>query len=663
MSETNTPSSTSTSVTSGYDSYTLAYEIRKYSAEELIPFLKEQSKVILDKNDLDILYKEKITGRSLLKMSKDDFLSIGLAFGPARDLAEFAKDCREKKLKSFSTYRTKKDLKEIFEKYNIEDGRITDILQFVPKSQFIGDDNEDLLHCLKDIRLRLRNMGTVVESNEAIRCEYISAILHACINIVRKHTGKEISLNPQLEVVGEENTGRVDFAIRALEELICITEGKQHQITIGFAQNVLQCESAFQTNKRKRKADVAFDEDYDYLFGIVTTATEWHFLLYTPEGIRCTSRNPLNIRFVETALIEDSEDEKELCKNVKRVMEVIVGLLMERVTVEKEPAKKKQRLVILQLTHPSLPRKGALKKLRQRNAEFEAELEAEREEKRISAFSLMEEIDKLKKKNADLFAENFDLKREVAKLREELGNRIEELEKNRADNDAENIKRDAENAELKVRVAKSEQISPAKEVEIDESASLQGQVDDASSDSKGEPPLRGFKMEASEGADSDKIESIQALQAGYEEILSRVHYSDNFKNKVADDKTTRTLIYKEIKRNISPRNPFPRKPHVTSKIADAEAVEYDEPGDDDYNVTLLQRSSDTVLENGNSNACDKKQSREFHGTVLNLRKLIITAVSIATLSQSNHMNHVSELFLMINTIPQVIQNNLNARYP
>uniref|UniRef100_U9SW41 Uncharacterized protein n=1 Tax=Rhizophagus irregularis (strain DAOM 181602 / DAOM 197198 / MUCL 43194) TaxID=747089 RepID=U9SW41_RHIID len=328
----------------------------------------------------------------------------------------------------------------------------------------------------------------------------------------------------------------------------------------------------------------------------------------------------------------------------------------------------------------------------------------------------MEEIDKLKKKNADLFAENFDLKREVAKLREELGNRIEELEKNRADNDAENIKRDAENAELKVRVAKSEQISPAKEVEIDESASLQGQVDDASSDSKGEPPLRGFKMEASEGADSDKIESIQGStnpislgnnvsrqhkivssleqvkpvysatddsdeieliknqnveldlicdlqsciivppneqhsssnEAGYEEILSRVHYSDNFKNKVADDKTTRTLIYKEMLEHlagvtpvsktlrakkicklfgengvgidkikyvicsaneiskltnaqiqnvidISPRNPFPRKPHVTSKIADAEAVEYDEPGDDDYNVTLLQRLGQTPV--------------------------------------------------------------------
>jgi hypothetical protein len=77
----------------------------------------------------------------------------------------------------------------------------------------------------------------------------------------------------------------------------------------------------------------------------VTTATEWHFLLYTPDRISCTSRNPLNIRFVETALKEGTEDEKELCKNVKHVMEVIVGLLIERVVdVEKEPLEKKRRI-------------------------------------------------------------------------------------------------------------------------------------------------------------------------------------------------------------------------------------------------------------------------------------------------------------------------------
>jgi hypothetical protein len=71
-------------------------------------------------------------------------------------------------------------------------------------------------------------MGPVIESNKAICCEYISAILYACINIVRELTRKKISLNPQFEVVSEENTGYVDYAIQVLEELICITEGKQY---------------------------------------------------------------------------------------------------------------------------------------------------------------------------------------------------------------------------------------------------------------------------------------------------------------------------------------------------------------------------------------------------------------------------------------------------
>ena len=44
-------------------------------------------------------------------------------------------------------------------------------------------------------------LRSVIESNEAIRCEYISAILHACINIVRELTEKKISLNLQFEPI------------------------------------------------------------------------------------------------------------------------------------------------------------------------------------------------------------------------------------------------------------------------------------------------------------------------------------------------------------------------------------------------------------------------------------------------------------------------------
>ena len=109
-------------------------------------------------------------------------------------------------------------------------------------------------------------------------------------------------------------------------------------------QNVIKCKGAYQTNKRKRKADDAFDKEYDYPFGIVTTATEWYFLLFTSDEISCTIRNPLNIRIVKSALEEGSEDEKKLHKKVKEVMGVIVGLLMSRMDAEKEPAMKKQRV-------------------------------------------------------------------------------------------------------------------------------------------------------------------------------------------------------------------------------------------------------------------------------------------------------------------------------
>lgn len=98
------------------------------------------------------------------------------------------------------------------------------------------------------------------------------------------------------------------------------------------------------TNNRKRKSGEAFGDDFDYVYGVVTTAAEWYFILFTSDGISSTSKDTLYIRFSESALKEDSEEEKELCKNVKRVMEVIVGLLKDRVEVEKEPAMNRQRV-------------------------------------------------------------------------------------------------------------------------------------------------------------------------------------------------------------------------------------------------------------------------------------------------------------------------------
>jgi hypothetical protein len=42
---------------------------------------------------------------------------------------------------------------------------------------------------------------------------------------------------------------------------------------MGFIQNVVQCESAIQTNKRKRKTE----EDFDYPYGIITSVVSGIF--------------------------------------------------------------------------------------------------------------------------------------------------------------------------------------------------------------------------------------------------------------------------------------------------------------------------------------------------------------------------------------------------
>ena len=73
-------------------------------------------------------------------------------------------------------------------------------------------------------------------------------------------------------------------------------------------------------NKKKWKVDEAFNLDYKYVYGIVSTGTDWYFILHSTEGIYSTSRTKYQISLTEDTLKNDTE----LRKNVKRVLEVIV---------------------------------------------------------------------------------------------------------------------------------------------------------------------------------------------------------------------------------------------------------------------------------------------------------------------------------------------------
>ncbi|CAB4411645.1 unnamed protein product [Rhizophagus irregularis] len=178
----------------------------------------------------------------------------------------------------------------------------------------INDDDKAFCYCMDDIILKLSNMETITDANEATHCEFISALLHASIAIAKNLTSQDIFIVLQKDVFGEDTTG----------------------------QNLAQLESAFQSNKKKQTADQAFGNDYfDYIYGIMLTGTEWHFIMYIPDGIYSTSGSEYQINLTKSAIKENPE---LTLKQRERVIGIIVGLLKDRVSVDSSPSSKRARI-------------------------------------------------------------------------------------------------------------------------------------------------------------------------------------------------------------------------------------------------------------------------------------------------------------------------------
>lgn len=72
-------------------------EIILYDTEELISYLRVHDDLQqLIEEDFDIIRKERITGRSFLKLTEEKLRSYGMKGGPASDLADFVESLREK---------------------------------------------------------------------------------------------------------------------------------------------------------------------------------------------------------------------------------------------------------------------------------------------------------------------------------------------------------------------------------------------------------------------------------------------------------------------------------------------------------------------------------------------------------------------------------------
>ena len=145
MSETNTSASTSTSATAtGNEMILLVDEIKKYDTVKLIEFLQEQENLGLNEPAIKILENEEINSHAFINITEEKLRNYGMKGGPASNIAVFAKECKDKKLRLFSSYKTKKELSEVLCKYGIDSNEITKILLFEPEPVEIDDEDEEL---------------------------------------------------------------------------------------------------------------------------------------------------------------------------------------------------------------------------------------------------------------------------------------------------------------------------------------------------------------------------------------------------------------------------------------------------------------------------------------------------------------------------------------
>jgi len=105
------------SITKEIFTRTMSDVVKDFNTEELIEYLGRKD-LKLDKNDIKILCKEKISDLAFLELTKEKFRNIGLALGPATTLAKFIKGLSQK-LRNYSSFKTLNDLKEMLRRNKV----------------------------------------------------------------------------------------------------------------------------------------------------------------------------------------------------------------------------------------------------------------------------------------------------------------------------------------------------------------------------------------------------------------------------------------------------------------------------------------------------------------------------------------------------------------
>ncbi|CAG8786115.1 7011_t:CDS:2, partial [Gigaspora margarita] len=234
-------------------------KVKKWKRNDVIKYLRSiKNELDLKDKYIDIIEEQEIAGPELLKLTEKQLETLGMPFGPAMRIVDHAQKLSTQ-LKPFSSYTSKDDKKYILSKYGVTE--LHKMPCFNPETVEIEDNDTNLQRCLDCIKIMIDNMGPLVGRKEAIHSRYIDIILQNSLHIAKQITEKQISLDPEFDIIDVEVSGDIDYAFRmstgkinsVSEELVCITEGKRFIEDIGIIQNIVQLESAFYSNKKQKK--------------------------------------------------------------------------------------------------------------------------------------------------------------------------------------------------------------------------------------------------------------------------------------------------------------------------------------------------------------------------------------------------------------------------
>ncbi|GES97164.1 hypothetical protein GLOIN_2v1695250 [Rhizophagus clarus] len=170
-------------------------------------------------------------------------------------------------------------------------------------------------------------------------------------------------------------------------------------------------------NKKKKKCG---DNDFNYLYNIITTNQDWHFLLYSPRKIFKANDTANLIKFFRKASEPNSRSYQLLCNSMKEVLSVIVGLLIDK-NLGENAELKQENSVIPNLKNNLLVLNAKIAELKHKNTEALKANEKYNEKCDVK-------IKKLEQNNAELKAKIKELKKNNTKENAELKNRLMKVE-------------------------------------------------------------------------------------------------------------------------------------------------------------------------------------------------------------------------------------------